>query len=380
MTNPTSNRKGGSDGTAGGGSKTFQPERYLEQRDGAAWLPLKWRLAWLRFDQPQASIVTKLVKHKDGVAIFRAEVKLPDGAIATGWGSRRDPYATDGASNDLGLNYITEAENQALERALALLGYGMEYATDFDKPKDGDSIPLRYDAENEDEDETASIEVPMNDIVGDEEAEEIGGTVNLPARLSVQVANGKDEPVEAENDSQEEDENADEEDHEDEDEAEAPIEEKETVRPNLRPIGPDEPTPLRAVFEEPARFNAEPTPLRPSRQSSTVANPPTPITAHPAATRRPGPTSPEPVATPPVPPTPITNVAVEERLKGISDSQLVLAIKQIFHEARRLHNLSEDAVDRSSLKRYGVPVNGLNIDQAEEYLERIKTAPRTPRK
>jgi hypothetical protein len=275
------------------------------------------------------------MKHKDGIAVFRAEIKLAEGAVATGWGSRRDAGEEGNSSADLSLSYITEAENQALGRALAVLGYGIEYATDFDVPAEGEPIPLR----EEQSEEEISIEVPMNDVdvVGDEEAEEVAGTIQVPETTTV------------------------------EDQNEGAAEEQESVPSKSRP----------AVFEEPGRYSSEPTPFRPSRQPVPGQIPPTLITAHPAANRRPGSETPAP---PTINPAPITNPAVEERIKEITDSQLVLAIKQIFHEARRLHSLSEDAVDRSSLKRYGVPVKGLSIDQANEYLERIKAAPRTPKK
>lgn len=349
MTTPGSNRKGGSEGSGGG--KNFQPERYVEQRNGAAYLPLKWRLAWLRAEHPHAVVQTKLVQHQNGVVLFRAKITLPEGGIGTGWGSSRDPFAGEAGGNpDTTLAHITEAENQALGRALAVLGYGIEYATDFDAPDDGEPIPLRESEEPVAEE--ASIEVPMDgvDIVGDEEAEEVGGAIRMPVEPTRPVA---PPPVE------EEEEDEEEEEHEE---------------------APKPPTPLRTVYEEPSRFNAEPTPLRPNRPVAPAPNPPTPITSRPTPVRRPGPTAVEPPAAPPPPPTPLTSAAVEDRLKEVNDERLRLAIKQIFHEARRLHNLSEDAVDRSSQKRYGVPVNRLTLDQANEYLERIKTAPRSPRK
>ncbi|MEI6045172.1 MAG: hypothetical protein WCS37_12545 [Chloroflexota bacterium] len=349
MTNPDSNRGEGTNVN----TKKFQPERYLEQRNGITYLPLKWRLAWLRAEHPQAKVETKLVKHKEGMAIFRAEIKLPEGASATGWGSKRDPYVgEEGSSNgDLSLSYITEAENHALGRALEVMGYGIEYASDFDLPADGEPIPLR---EEQDEEE-ATIEVPMNsketDVVGDEEAEEIAGTVRI-------IAEPPPTPI-AETIAEEA-------------EVETEEEVEEVASSNSRP----------QVLEEPARYSSEPTPFRPSRQPApaTGANPPTLITSHPAANRRPNPTPLEPPVAPVPNPNPIINPVVEERLKGITDSQLILAIKQIFYEARRLHNLNEDAVDRNCQKRYGVLVNGLPLDQANEYLERIKNAPRTPKK
>ncbi len=289
-------------------------------------------------------VETRLASFEKGLAIFQAEIHLPEGGKATGWGARRDlSNETDGSSTDPHLGFITEAENQALARALAILGYGMEYAQDFDLPAEAEAIPLRDNGENTAEEE-ASIEVPLNPVPVREatpEPSRVRGEVIFPEKLTP-------EPEE-----------------------ETPEEEEEEDREER-----NAPTPLRAIHEEPARLNPEPTPLRPNRGSSTVTTQPTSMTA-----RRLTPTPIEPPT--PIPVTTassLSNPAIEERLKGITDSRLVLAIKQIFNEARRLHNLNEDAVDRSSQKRYGVPVSGLNTEQADQYLEIIKNANRTPKK
>jgi hypothetical protein len=378
MTNPTSNRAGSGDGS----NKKFQPERYLEQRNGLPYLPLKWRLAWLRTEQPQAIVTTRLVSHTNDTTIFKAQIRLPDGARATGWGVRQNPYA-DTPNSQTSLEYITEAENQALARALAVLGYGMEYVNDFDLPDEGASIPLRPNDEETNVNEVV-IEVPMNglsdeeDVVGDEEAEEVSGTINLPSVANRRPVIAPEPPKEPEKITRL---------------APPPValrrpapepsyeepEEEEVESERDEPIAP---TPLRPVIaEEPARFSTEPTPFRSARPPVTDLNPPTPLTSRPAPVRRPGPTPVESAnPMPPTPPATVGSSAVEDRLKGISDSKQILLIKQIFNEARRLHNLDEDRVDSRSVKRYGVPVNRLTIEQGEEFLEKIKAAGRPSRK
>ncbi len=140
--------------------KAFSPRQYLEIRDGLPYLPLKWQLAWLRADHPQARLRTDLVSHENDVAIFKAQVKLEDGAVATGWGVKAaSGEAEDHSENDGQLDYILLAENQALSRALAALGYGIEYAQGFDPPAERRSIPLpemSYDSN-----EAASYEMPI---------------------------------------------------------------------------------------------------------------------------------------------------------------------------------------------------------------------------
>ena len=95
----------------------FDPAQYLSNFDGKDYLEVKWRLLWLRSQHPEARITTEIVQHNEesGFALFRAEVEVPTGGKATGWGSEtvRDFH-----------DYIEAAETKALGRALAALGYG----------------------------------------------------------------------------------------------------------------------------------------------------------------------------------------------------------------------------------------------------------------
>jgi uncharacterized protein YbdZ (MbtH family) len=103
----------------------FDPTQYLSNFDGRDYLEVKWRLLWLRSQHPDARISTEIVQHNEegGFALFRAEVDVPDGGKATGWGSEtvRDFH-----------DYIEAAETKAIGRALAALGFGTQFCTDFD--------------------------------------------------------------------------------------------------------------------------------------------------------------------------------------------------------------------------------------------------------
>ncbi|HMA34839.1 MAG TPA: hypothetical protein VKY74_10210 [Chloroflexia bacterium] len=101
----------------------FDPSRYLTKIDGRDYLEVKWRLLWLRTEYPAARIQTEMVKYEDGFALFRAEVTLPTGAAATGWGSETIHDFAD---------YIEAAETKAIGRALAGLGFGTQFCRDFD--------------------------------------------------------------------------------------------------------------------------------------------------------------------------------------------------------------------------------------------------------
>jgi uncharacterized protein YbdZ (MbtH family) len=105
--------------------EAFDPTQYLSNFDGRDYLEVKWRVMWLRHEYPDARMTTEIVQHNEegGFALFRAEVEVPNGGKATGWGSEtvRDFH-----------DYIEAAETKALGRALAGLGYGTQFCRDFD--------------------------------------------------------------------------------------------------------------------------------------------------------------------------------------------------------------------------------------------------------
>ena len=88
------------------------------------YLDVKWRLVWLREQYPDAIITTTLLAHDDSFALFRSTISVPSGASATGHGSE--------TKADFG-DYIEKAETKAVGRALAMLGFGTQFAPDLDE-------------------------------------------------------------------------------------------------------------------------------------------------------------------------------------------------------------------------------------------------------
>lgn len=109
-------------------TKAFEPSKYLTQLSGKDYLEVKWRLLWLRTEHPDAVIETEMASNDGSTAVFRARVTLPSGGGATGWGSE--------SYQDFG-DYIEKAETKALGRALAALGFGTQFARDFDLDEAG---------------------------------------------------------------------------------------------------------------------------------------------------------------------------------------------------------------------------------------------------
>lgn len=109
-------------------SAKFDPKRYLtavKGKGGGEYLEVKHRIRWLRAEHPDAEMSTELIHYdpQNQVAVFKATVRLPGGGSATGWA--RETAKTFG-------DWTEKAETAAVGRALGALGYGTEFARDFE--------------------------------------------------------------------------------------------------------------------------------------------------------------------------------------------------------------------------------------------------------
>lgn len=127
---------------------TFEPGRYLIKINGADYLEVKWRIAWLRAEHPDAVVETELVNASDNHAIFRAKVSLSTGGTATGWGTEGFDDFPD---------FVEKAETKALGRALAALGFGTQFCPDFESTA-GEVVdaPVRLPSYNRRQHESAT--------------------------------------------------------------------------------------------------------------------------------------------------------------------------------------------------------------------------------
>lgn len=107
---------------------TFDPTPHLTtMKSGQLYLPVKYRLMWLREEHPDAVINTEMV-HLDldqQLAVFRAHVEIPGRGAASGYGSETE--------RDFPAGWIEAAETKAIGRALAALGYGTQFAIELDE-------------------------------------------------------------------------------------------------------------------------------------------------------------------------------------------------------------------------------------------------------
>lgn len=105
----------------------FDVNKYLIDLKGKAYLQVMWRLVWFREDHPDWNIDTKL-EHYDPTsnhAIFSAKIYDANGVQkSAGYGSENIKDFRD---------FIEKAETKAVGRALAMLGYGTQFAPELDE-------------------------------------------------------------------------------------------------------------------------------------------------------------------------------------------------------------------------------------------------------
>jgi len=103
----------------------------IQIQGGRDYLPVAQRLVWFREEHPDWSIVTEpvMVDVQSGYAIFKATVSDADGK-PIGSGTKMETARGFG-------DYVEKAETGAIGRALAVCGYGTQFAPELEE---GDRI------------------------------------------------------------------------------------------------------------------------------------------------------------------------------------------------------------------------------------------------
>lgn len=109
--------------------KKFNPSEHLMQLKGKDYLQVMWRLVWFREEHPAWGIETTALSVDEKGALFCSKIYDENGnLVSSGHGSE--------TPKDFG-DYIEKAETKAVGRALAMLGYGTQFAPELDE---GDRI------------------------------------------------------------------------------------------------------------------------------------------------------------------------------------------------------------------------------------------------
>lgn len=119
----------------------FDPvEHLIKVTGGSEYLEVKWRLVWFRTDHPYGQILTEVQEHDrdDGYARVKARVQFD---YTTDDGQTRTAVAESTGTETAAdfPDYLEKAETKAIGRALAALGYGTQFAEDFDMRNDDGS-------------------------------------------------------------------------------------------------------------------------------------------------------------------------------------------------------------------------------------------------
>jgi hypothetical protein len=97
----------------------------LTKIKGKDYLEVKWRLVWLRDSHPDAIVRTEVLEYDriNKFAHVKATIIIPGGAEATG--HKQEDAAGFG-------DYLEKAETGAVGRALAMLGFGTQFAEELE--------------------------------------------------------------------------------------------------------------------------------------------------------------------------------------------------------------------------------------------------------
>ena len=100
----------------------FNPNEHMMSLKGKDYLQVAWRLVWFREDHPDWSLDTNILEMDENHAIFKAVISNENGEPkSVGHGSE--------SMRDFG-DFLEKAETKAVGRALAMLGYGTQFAAD----------------------------------------------------------------------------------------------------------------------------------------------------------------------------------------------------------------------------------------------------------
>ena len=103
----------------------FDPNQHMIKLKGKDYLQVAWRLVWFRDPElgwQRCGINTELLEHGEDWAVFKATITDEDGRVlSTGHGSESARDFPD---------YLEKAETKAVGRALAMLGFGTQFAAD----------------------------------------------------------------------------------------------------------------------------------------------------------------------------------------------------------------------------------------------------------
>ena len=127
---------------------SFNPNDHLISLKGKSYLEVKWRLVWFRNENPDWAITTSIVTFdmENKYAICKAQISDQHGRVVAEGTKMEDSKGF--------ADYLEKAETGSIGRALGILGYGTQFAPEFDEVDPTVANPRIVDA-------PVSIQVPI---------------------------------------------------------------------------------------------------------------------------------------------------------------------------------------------------------------------------
>lgn len=118
----------------------FNPNDHLINLKGKAYLEVKWRMVWFRLEHPDYGMSSQIIEHNIEMkyAIVKATITDSTGRVLAE-GTKMEDIKGFG-------DYLEKAETGAYGRALGALGYGTQFAPEFDEIVDGVENPRIVDS------------------------------------------------------------------------------------------------------------------------------------------------------------------------------------------------------------------------------------------
>jgi hypothetical protein len=107
----------------------FDPRAHLIQLKGRDYLPVAARLLWLNEETDRYKIETEILRLEDNFAVIRATVSLMD----DGGNPTRTATAIKREDKTHFPDFLEKAETGSVGRALGMLGFGTQFAPEFDE-------------------------------------------------------------------------------------------------------------------------------------------------------------------------------------------------------------------------------------------------------
>jgi hypothetical protein len=107
----------------------FDPRQHLISLKGKDYLPVAARLVWLNEEAERYTITTSILKLEDTFAVVQATVTVSDkenNAVKTATALKREDKTHFA-------DFLEKAETGSVGRALGMLGYGTQFAPEFDE-------------------------------------------------------------------------------------------------------------------------------------------------------------------------------------------------------------------------------------------------------